>query len=144
MTPTVAELLNGCILSLMTPTRPEDAGLFSGARIRLTALINKLVSIECLEGTAARVWENTALRALIVEAGPRYGLPSGTEAETADGDYSLAALDDANAGLRRLLTRLHEAAELSSDSELDRKILKLYREMAKRRELPLSPVRPMA
>jgi hypothetical protein len=144
MTPTVTELLNGCILTLATPPRPEDAGLFSAARIRLTALINKLVSIECADGAAARIWENTALRALIAEAGPKYGVLPGTEEETADGDYSLAALDAANAMLRRLLIRLHEAAELSCDTELDRKILKLYREIARRRELPLSPVRPIA
>ncbi len=62
-------------------------------------------------------------------------------AETADGDYSLATLDAANARLRRLVIRLHEAAEQAGDAELDRRILKLYSEMARRRELHLAPVK---
>ena len=47
MTPTVTDLLNGCILTLATPPRPEDAGLFAGARIRLAAMMNKLVALAC-------------------------------------------------------------------------------------------------
>jgi hypothetical protein len=60
-----------------------------------------------------------------------------------DGDFSLATLDATNAGLRRLLIRLHEAAELSHDVALDRNILKLYRDMARWRELDLPPVKPV-
>lgn len=142
MTPTVPELLNGCVLTLMTPPRAEDAGLFSAARLRLIALVNKLVALESADGTAARVWENAALRALIAEAGPRHGVLPGDAVETADGDYSLVALDAANAELRRLLIRLHEAAEQAGDAELDRRILRLYGEMARRRELHLAPVKP--
>lgn len=142
MTPTVPELLNGCILTLMTPPRAEDAGLFSAARLRLVALVNKLVALESVDGTAARVWENATLRALIAEAGPRHGILPADTAETSDGDYSLAVLDAANAKLRRLLIRLHEAAEQAGDAELDRRILKLYGEMARRRELHLAPVKP--
>ena len=144
MTPTVTELLNGCMLTLMTPPRAEDAGLFSAARFRLTALVNRLVALESADGAAVRVWENAALRALIAEAGPRHGVSPGDAAETADGDYSLAVLDAANARLRRLVIRLHEAAEQADDTELDRKILRLYCEMAKRRELHLAPVKPVA
>lgn len=141
MTPTVPELLNGCMLTLMTPPRAEDTGLFSAARLRLIALVNRLAALESTDGTAARVWENAALRALIAEAGPRHGVLPGDAAETSDGDYSLAVLDAANARLRRLLIRLHEAAEQAGDTELDRKILRLYCEMARRRELQLAPVK---
>jgi hypothetical protein len=144
MTPTMTELLNGCILTLMTPPRPEDMGMFSAARIRLIALVNKLVALEAADGAAARVWENAALRALIAEAGPRHGVSPEDAADIADGDYSLPALDAANANLRRLLIRLHEAAEQARDTELDRKILKLYCGMARRRELHLAPVKPVA
>jgi len=144
MTPTMVELLNGCILTLMTPPRPEDTGPFSAARIRLAALVNRLVALECADAAAVRVWENAALRALIAEAGPGHGMSPGDAAETTDGDYSLAALDAANARLRRLVIRLHEAAEQARDSELDRKILELYCEMARRRELHLAPVKPAA
>jgi hypothetical protein len=41
-----------------------------------------------------------------------------------------------------MLIQLHEAAELARDAELDRKILKLYREIARRRELWLPPAKP--
>ena len=144
MTPTVTDLLNGCIQTLATPPRPEEAGLFAGARIRLAAMMNRLIALECADGAAVRVWENTALRALIAATGPKHGVPASELDETADGDYSLGSLDTANAKLRRLLIRLHEAAELSGDTELDRQILKLYREIARRRELHLPPVKPIA
>jgi len=144
MTPTVMDLLNGCIQTLATPPRPEEAGLFAGARIRLAAMMNRLIALECADGAAVRVWENTALRALIAATGPKHGVPASELDETADGDYSLGSLDTANAKLRRLLIRLHEAAELSDDTELDRQILKLYREIARRRELHLPPVKPIA
>jgi hypothetical protein len=141
MTPTVPELLNGCMLTLMTPPRAEDAGLFSAARLRLVALVNRLVALESADGAAVRVWENTALRALIAQAEPRHGVLPGDAAETADGDYSLIVLDAANAKLRRLVIRLHEAAEQAGDTDLDRRILKLYGEIARRRELHLAPVK---
>ena len=144
MTPTVTDLLNGCIQTLATPPRPEEAGLFAGARIRLAAMMNRLIALECADGAAVRVWENTALRALIAATGPKHGVPASELDETSDGDYSLGSLDTANAKLRRLLIRLHEAAELSGDTELDRQILKLYREIARRRELHLPPAKPIA
>ena len=143
MTPTSQDLLNACILTLASPPRPEDAGVFAAARIRLVALINKLVALEAAEAAAVRVRENAALRALLEAAGPAYGLHD-EATETADGDYSIAALDEANAKLRRLLIQLHEAVELAGDTALDRKILKLYREMARGRELHLPPVKPVS
>jgi hypothetical protein len=143
MTPTVTDLLNGCIQTLAAPPRPEDAGLFAGARIRLVAMMNRLVALESADGAAARVWENATLRALIAAAGPGHGVPASELEATNDGDYTLSALDTANAKLRLLLIRLHEAAELSGDNELDRRILKLYREIAQRRELHLPPVKPI-
>ena len=141
MTPTAQDLLNGCILTLATPPRPEDAGVFSIARVRTVALINKLAAIECADGSAVRVWENAALRSLIAEAAPKYPGLSDAAVGTGDGDYSLRALDAANAELRQVLINLHEAVELSCDKELDRKILKLYREIARRRELHLPPIK---
>ena len=90
MTPTVTDLLNGCIQTLATPPRPEDAGLFAGARIRLAAMMNRLIALECADGAAVRVWENTALRALIAASRTetwRSGKRAATT--TADGDYSL-------------------------------------------------------
>jgi hypothetical protein len=140
MTPSAQDLLNACIVTLATPPRPEDAGVFAAARIRLVALTNRLAAMETADAAAVRVRENAALRAILVEAGPAHGIPAGEMPD--DGDYSLAALDAANAGLRRRLIRLHEAAELANDRALDRRILKLYRDMARWRELILPPVKP--
>jgi hypothetical protein len=140
MTPSALDLLNACIMTLATPPRPEDAGVFAAARIRLVALTNKLAAMEAADAAAVRVRENAALRAILVEAGPAHDIPAGEM--PGDGDYSLAALDAANAGLRRRLIRLHEAAELANDRALDRRILKLYRDMARWRELILPPVKP--
>jgi hypothetical protein len=140
MTPTAQDLLNACIMTLATPPRSEDAGVFAAARIRLVALTNKLVAMETVDAAAVRVRENAALRAILMEAGPAHGVPAGEM--PGDCNYSLAALDAANAALRRLLIRLHEAAEQAGDRALDRRILKLYRDMARWRELVLPPVKP--
>ena len=142
MTPTVPELLAGCAAALAAVPATEDTGLFTATRLRTVATINVLVAQECALGTAARVWENAALRAVLVEAASKYGAAYAEAAAISDGDLSLAALDDANAKLRRLLIGLHAAAEAAADHKLDRMILALYREMAARRELKLAAARP--
>ena len=140
MTPTAQDLLNACIMTLATPPRPEDAGMFAAARLRLVALTNKLAALEAADAAAIRVRENAALRAIVGEAGPAHGIAA--DKLPGDGDYSIATLDTVNAALRRLLIRLHEAAEQAGDRALDRKMLKLYRDMAGWRELHLPPVKP--
>jgi hypothetical protein len=141
MTPTAADLLAGCIKSLAAPLPAEDAGLFMIARMRTVMLLNRLAALECARGAAVRVAENAAIRTLIAEGGARHaGLAEAAAA--ADGDYTIEMLDAANARLRRLLIDLHDAAETAGDRELDRKILKLYRDIAERRELALPPVKP--
>ena len=142
MTPTTSELLAGCAAALAAVPNAEDAGLFMATRLRTVATINVLVAQECATGSAVRVWENAALRSLLGEAAARYGEPYAEAGSIDDGDLSLTALDDANARLRRLLIRLHEAAEAASDHKLDRMILALYREMAQRRELKLPGEKP--
>jgi hypothetical protein len=142
MTPTATDLLNGCIQTLVAPPRPEDAGVFLTARMRTVALINRLVALECESGSAVRVAENAAIRLLLAQAGSRYEALASAAAVVSDGDYSTEALDAANARLRRLLIELHEAVELAGDKALDRKIIKLYREIAERRELKLPPAKP--
>jgi len=143
MTPTAQDLLNAANKALATPTRPEDAGVFAAARARLVALTNHLVGLENEDATNVRMRENAALREVIAAAGPAHGIAARDAHAISDGDYSLAALDAANAGLRRLLIRLHEAVEREHHVALDRKILKLYRDMARWRELDLPPVKPV-
>jgi hypothetical protein len=142
MTPTATDLLNGCIQALVAPPRPEDAGVFLTARTRTVALINRLVALECESGSAVRVAENAAIRLLLAQAGSKYAALAAAAATVSDGDYSIEALDAANVRLRRLLIELHEAVELAGDKALDRKIIKLYREIAERRELKLPPAKP--
>lgn len=142
MTPTATDLLNGCIRTLTAPTRPEDGGVFLMARMRTVALINRLVALECAGGSAVRVFENSAIRSLLADAGSAYKALADAAAVVSDGGYSIESLDAANARLRRHLIELHEAVELAGDKDLDRRILNLYREMAERRELRLAPAKP--
>jgi hypothetical protein len=142
MTPTVSDLLTGCIKTLTAPSAAEDAGLFQTARMRTVALLNRLVALECAQGAAVRIAENAAIRTLLAQAGSRYAPLAEVAAVTSDGDCGIETLDAANAKLRRLLIELHEKAESAGDIALDRKILTLYRAMAERREFPLPPVKP--
>jgi hypothetical protein len=75
------------------------------------------------------VWENAAIAALLAKAGAG-------ESEAA-ADLSLAALDAANAALRRRLIAAHAAAEKRGDQALQTEILALYVEMAAARRLQL-------
>ena len=142
MTPTAPELLAGCAAALSAVPNAEDVGLYTATRLRTVATINVLVAQECATGGAVRIWENAALRSLLVDAAAKYGAACADAGSIDDGDRSLAALDDANARLRRLLIGLHEAVEAAFDQKLDRKILALYREMARRRELKLPGEKP--
>jgi hypothetical protein len=142
MTPTAPELLAGCAAALSAVPNAEDAGLFTATRLRTVATIDVLVAQECATGSAVRAWENAALRSLLVEAAAKYGAAYAEAGSIDDGDLSLAALDGANAKLRRLLIGLHEAVEAASDHKLDRIILAIYREMARRRELKLPGEKP--
>jgi len=142
MTPTAPELLAGCAVALSAQPNAEDAGVFMATRLRTVATLNVLIAQECATGSAVRAWENAALRALLVEAGANYGHDFAAARAIDDGDASLAALDSANARLRRLVIRLHEAVEANDDHKLDRAILALYRQMAERRELKLPAARP--
>jgi hypothetical protein len=142
MTPTAPEVLAGCAAALSKPLPAEDAGAFAAARFSTVAVINLLLAQECASGSAVRTWENAALRALLMDAAPTYGVRCSEAGAIGDGNLSLAALDEANARLRRLLIRLHEAVEAAADQQMDRRILALYREMAERRALKLPGVKP--
>ena len=144
MTPTAPELLAGCAAALAKPPRPEEGSVFGAARLMTVATINVLVAQECATGAAVRAAENAALRALLVDAAHAYGRAFEAARTIDDGDLSLAALDQANAALRRLLIGLHEAVEAAGDRRMDRTILALYRDMALKREIKLPASRPVA
>ncbi len=144
MTPTAPEILAGCAAALSKPLSAEDAGAFAAARVLTAATLTMLVAQECATGSAVRLRENAALRALLTDAALAYGAAYSEAGTIGDGDLSLAALDQANARLRRLLIRLHEAVEAAADGAMDRKILALYRDMAQRRALKLPVNKPAA
>lgn len=128
MTPTTAELLNGCVVAISTPPQAEDLALYFKGKLSLVALISILAAQEAEGGAAVRTAENAAIRAVL-------GDP-----QTPEPDLTIGPLDAANADLRRRLTALHTAAEAAGDRDRDRQILRLYRRMAQLRELALPPM----
>jgi hypothetical protein len=145
MTPTLNELLTGCFLACSQPVAPEAMGDFMSGRIGIVAMTTLLGAQESEKGPATRIWENEQIRVLIQDSLPLYGqtiepLASEALAQTG-GDGSISQLDAANALLRRALIALHIAVETAADVPLDRRILKLYRDMAERHrlDLPMAP-----
>lgn len=140
MTPTVPELLKGNFLCLMEPPPPESSGDFLQSRIGVTGMISLLCAQEAERGIAARVWENGAIRAVLTAAAGAYGQGFAGAAMGEDSDLSLAALDAANAALRRALIDLHIAVETARDAARDTAIRALYVKMADARRLDLPPL----
>ncbi|MFZ5670191.1 MAG: hypothetical protein ACOY4K_11905 [Pseudomonadota bacterium] len=140
MTPTVPELLAGNFLCLIEPPPPEAMGDFLQSRVAVTGMISLLCAQEAERGIAARVWENGAIRALLAGSAAAYGAAFAEAAGGEDADLSLAALDRANAALRRALIALHIAVEQARDAALDTEIRRLYVAMAEARRLDLPPL----
>lgn len=140
MTPTVPELLLGNFLCLMEPPPPESMGDFLQGRVAVTGMIALLAAQEAERGIEARAWENGAIRALLAASAPVYGDRFAEAASGVDKDLSLAAMDRANAALRRELIALHIAVEQARDAALDTDIRKLYVKMADARRLDLPPL----
>jgi hypothetical protein len=140
MTPSLPDILVGNFLCMAEPPPPESAGEFMAGKVGVVALLSLLAAQEAERGSAARVWENATLRAALREAAPTYGEALAAAAEAEDGDLSLAALDRANATLRRALITLHEAVEAAGDTDRDRAILRLYGQMAHARRLDMPPL----
>ncbi|HEV2364996.1 MAG TPA: hypothetical protein VGS12_12455 [Caulobacteraceae bacterium] len=136
MTPRLADILRGCAVALSAPLPDEAGPEYAAGRQSIVGLLLTLAAQEAEHGAAAAHFENAAIAALIAEWGPRLGLQ--VEAAGADGDLTLTGLEAANARLRRSLTALHEAAEAAGERALERRILELYRDMAKARRLEVS------
>ncbi len=140
MTPSLPDILVGNFLCVAEPPPPESAGEFMAGKVGVVALLSLLAAQEAERGLSARVWENTTLRAVLLDAAPVYGEVFAEAADAADGDFTLAVLDRANATLRRALIALHEAVEAAGDTARDHAILRLYREMAHARRLDMPPL----
>ena len=140
MTPSLPDILVGNFLCVAEPPPPESAGEFMAGKVGVVALLSLLAAQEAERGVSARVWENAAIRAALIEAAPTYGAAFAEAGEGADTDFTLSALDGANAALRRALIALHEAVEAAGDTVRDHAILRLYGKMADARRLDMPPL----
>jgi hypothetical protein len=109
-------------------------------RVAVTGLISLLAAQEVERGFEARLWENSAIRAVLSRSAVDYGDRFREAAKGFDRDYALTALDKANAELRRHLISLHEMAENKGDTKLHRLIIALYLKMAEMRRLDMPPL----
>jgi hypothetical protein len=140
MTPALPDILRGNFMALAIPAPVESQGEFMTGRVGVIALLSLLAAQEVERGTQARVWENTAIAAVLAEAADTYGVQYAEIASIEAADLSLEALDRANAALRRGLIALHEAVEAAGDLLRHRMIVGLYGQMAERRNLELPPL----
>jgi hypothetical protein len=140
MTPSLPDILVGNFLCVAEPPPPESAGEFMAGKVGVVALLSLLAAQEAERGLSARVWENAALRAVLAEAAADYGEAFGEAGRGGDTDFTLSALDRANAALRRSLIALHEAVEAAGDTARDHAILRLYAKMADARRLDMPPL----
>ena len=123
MSPTLSEILRGCFVALATPPAEAQAGAFLQARTGTIALLNFLAAQEAERCPVADATEGEAIATLLTDA---RGAGYATSATTHD-----------NASLRRALIALHEEVEARGDAHFDRRILRLYRQMADARQLDL-------
>jgi hypothetical protein len=140
MTPSLPDILVGNFLCVAEPPPPESAGEFMAGKVGVVALLSLLAAQEAERGLSARVWENAAIRAVLTEAASTYGEAFAEEGQRTDTDFTLGALDRANAALRRSLIALHEAVEAAGDTSRDHAILRLYAQMADARRLDMPPL----
>ncbi len=141
MTPTLGDILIGCVVALNMPQPPEAGPEYAAGRAAIVMGLLSLAGQEAERGAGAVAWENAALRDLFQKAAPAYdGDVEGNlsrQAAQVDADLSLSALAAANAELRRTLIALHQAVEARADDALDREILSLYRQVAHAHRLEL-------
>lgn len=140
MTPTVPDLLLGNFLCLIDPPPPESMGEFMVGRVAVTGMISLLAAQEAERGIEARLWENSAIRAVLSRSAIDYGERFREASRKHDENFNLTALDAANAKLRRELIVLHEMAENKGNAKLHKEIIALYVKMAEARRLDLPPL----
>jgi hypothetical protein len=147
MKPEADQILNFSAMKIIADFAPALGTQYGQGMAQVVAVLLMMAAQEYDRAADIRLAENEDMRGLFRELAPRIcdtDLRGELEkvAATRDTSLRISALNDSNAMLRRLLIRLHEAAEQASDRALDRRILKLYRDMAGWRELHLPPVKP--
>jgi hypothetical protein len=140
MTPTVREVLQGVAIAVSTPPSADAGPEYLAARMGMVATLAMLAAQEADLCPGATVAENAAMRAMFAEAAAHDAALGGRLAEAAaetETDFTVTALDAANARLRRLLIALHEHVEGAGDAGLNRRIVALYGQMARGRRLQM-------
>lgn len=140
MTPTVRDVLQGCVVALGRPTPPEAGPEYAAGRIGMVGTLTMLAAQQAERAAADAIAENTAIRAVFRESKAYDAALDGrlsAAADEVDADLRAPALDAANATLRRLLTELHVRVEASNDHATDAKILALFVRMAAIRRMAL-------
>ena len=143
MTPTVRDVLQGCVVALGRPAAPEAGPEYAAGRIGMVGTLTMLAAQLADRAAADALAENAAIRAAFRDARAHDGALGGrllAAADEADSDRTVSALDATNARLRRLLTELHEQVEAANDAAADAKILALYVRMAAIRRMTLGGV----
>jgi hypothetical protein len=140
MTPSVREVLQGCLRAMMTPPSPDAGPDYAASRAGLAGMLVGLATAEAERAAGAAIAENADIRRLFVEV---RGGEADLDARLAkavsdtDADLSVPALDAANAALRRLLIELHEAVEARGEAAAHGAIVALYGRMAQGRRMTL-------
>ena len=140
MTPTVRDVLQGCVVALGRPAPPEAGPEYAAGRVGMVGTLTMLAAQLADRAAADALAENAAIRALFRDARAYDGALGGrlaAAAGEADSDQTVPALDATNARLRRLLSELHERVEAANDRTTDAKILALYVRMAAIRRMTL-------
>ncbi|PIB92992.1 hypothetical protein [Caulobacter sp. FWC2] len=138
MTPSLPDILVGNFMCMADPGPPEQQGEFLAGKVGLVALLSLLAAQEAERGAAARVDENTLIRAALAEAAADYGLEVAGLPST--DEVTISSLDRVNAAVRTALIGLHEAVEARNDTARHHAILRLYVKMADLRRLDLPPL----
>ena len=139
MTPTVRDVLQGCVVALSRPVPQEAGPEYAASRTGIVSMLTMMAAEEADQCAGAAIRENADIRAVFADAARRYDRSLtgrlAAAASEADEDLGVPALDAANARLRGLLIELHQAVEAAADAETDRKILGLYVRMAAGRRM---------
>ena len=140
MTPEADQILNLSAMQILGSLAPLLPPGYAQGTASLVAFMMMLSAQEYGRAAEIRAAENTAMRALFAELAPTLSdaaLAAKLKAASAQEDKSLAiaALDAANADLRRLLIALHAAVE--SEPEANAKVWRVLTAMADGRLLKL-------
>lgn len=133
MTPTVPIVLNGLARTLLMDLAPQISAAYAGQTLQLAGALSMMIAQEFDRAAARLVEENTAVEALLADAGD----PS----PTWEPSLLISALQARNHDLRARLIRLHEAVETRDDPasrDLEARIWAELVESTRRRQLDMA------